>query len=432
MNHNINLWKPSKYSTPHLLYATQNETTSTGQLQVRCITADFLPVENAAVIITNPGDSENVIEQLMTDSTGRTDIVNLPAPPVDYSLEPSGIQPYSLYDIRVSAPGFESAAFFDIEILPDRLAEHNVILKPLPEGEQEAQEDFVISPHTLYYSYPPKIEEAEVKPIRETGEIVLSQVVIPEYVIVHDGVPDSAAPNYWVGFRDYIKNVACSEVYATWPESTLYANILAILSFTLNRVYTEWYRNKGYNFTITSSTAYDHKWIRGRNIYQNISFLVDSVFVNYLSFPNVKQPILTQYCDGNRVQCPGWMTQWGSKSLGDQGYSAIEIIRYYYGSTMYINTATQVSGVPVSWGNEDLVIGSRGEAVRTIQEQLNKISTAYPLIPKLSVDGIYGPKTAASVKTFQSIFSLPQTGVVNRATWYKISQIYVGVSRMIG
>lgn len=419
------------YSEPFGIFPTQLETQSMGQIRVRCTTVNTIPIENAIVIITYPEQPNDILEQLVTNNSGLTDMVFLPAPNIDYSLEPSTVRPYSIYDIRVSAAGYETAFFYNIEILANTIAEQNVTLNSLPAGETGAEESFVISPHTLYGDYPPKIPEAEIKPVTESGEVVLSQVVIPEFVIVHDGVPSSAATNYWVRFRDYIKNVACSEIYATWPESTIYANVLAILSFTLNRVYTEWYRNKGYDFTITSSTAYDHKWINGRNIYQNISFIVDSVFVNYLSFPNVKQPILTQYCDGNRVQCPNWMSQWGSKSLGDEGYSAIEILRNYYGSSMFINTATQVSGVPVSWKNVDLNIGSRGDSVKTIQEQLNKIATAYPAIPKLSVDGIYGPKTAASVKMFQSVFSLPETGVVDRATWYKISQIYVGVSKLI-
>ena len=151
----------------------------------------------------------------------------------------------------------------------------------------------------------------------ESGEIVLSRVVIPEFIVVHDGSPeDSTANDYYVRYRDYIKNVASSEIYATWPRETIKANVLAIMSFTLNRVYTEWYRNRGYDFTITSSTAFDHKWIFGRNIFDTISEVVDEIFSSYLSRPGVRQPILTQYCDGERVSCPGWMTQWGSKYLG--------------------------------------------------------------------------------------------------------------------
>jgi hypothetical protein len=193
-----------------------------------------------------------------------------------------------------------------------------------------------------------------------------------------------------VPYRDYIKNVASSEIYATWPQSTITANVLAIMSFTLNRVYTEWYRNQGYDFTITSSTAYDHKWIHGRNIYQSISLVVDEIFDNYLSRPDVKQPILTQYCDGRQVTCPGWLTQWGSCSLGERGYSPIEILRHFYGPTIYINTAEQISGIPASWPKENLTIGSSGQKVRQLQEQLDTIATIYSAIPHVAPDGFYG------------------------------------------
>ena len=168
----------------------------------------------------------------------------------------------------------------------------------------------MIPAHTLYGVYPPKIPENEIKPVNETGEIVLSRVVVPEYIVVHNGSPrDSTAQNYYVKYKDYIKNVASSEIYATWPENTIRANVLAIMSFTLNRVYTEWYRNQGYDFTITSSTAFDHKWIPERNVFDSISTVVDELFADYLSRPNVRQPILTQYCDGRQVQCPNWMTK---------------------------------------------------------------------------------------------------------------------------
>ena len=168
----------------------------------------------------------------------------------------------------------------------------------------------------------------------------------------------------------------------------------------------------------------------GRNIFENISETVDMIFSNYLSRPGVLQPILTQYCDGRRVSCPNWMSQWGSKDLGEQGYSPIEILRYYYGDDIYINSAEQISGIPSSWPGYDLTIGSSGQKVQQMQEQLNRISDNYPAIPKIAADGIYGNQTAEAVRTFQKIFNLPQTGVTDYATWYKISQIYVGVSRI--
>lgn len=192
------------------------------------------------------------------------------------------------------------------------------------------------------------------------------------------------------------------------------------------------YRNKGYDFTITSSTAYDHKWMRGRNIFDSISRIVDELFENYLSRPNVRQPILTQYCDGRQVECRsrGWMTQWGSKELGDQGYSAIEILRYFYGNNMYINVAEEISGIPSSWPGYDLDIGASGDKVRQMQEQLNRIAENYPALPTIGVDGIYGSQTKEAVRKFQSIFGLPQTGITDYSTWYKIQEIYVAVSRI--
>ena len=202
------------------------------------------------------------------------------------------------------------------------------------------------------------------------------------------------------------------------------------MSFTLNRVYTEWYRNKGFDFTITSSTAFDHKWIFGRNIFDSISIIVDEIFNAYLSRPNVKQPILTQYCDGRQVTCPNWMTQWGSKYLGDQGYTPIEILRYYYGDSMYINIAEEISGVPSSWPGYNLDIGASGPKVTQLQEQLNTIAATYSAIPTVAVDGIYGESTANAVRTFQSIFGLPQTGITDYATWFKVQEIYVGVTRI--
>lgn len=410
----------------------QMDTQSLGKLQINVTSSlGLIPVSDATVTISYTGVPGVTVEQLRTDSSGQTAVIDLPAPPLEYSMEPEQEnRPYSEYNIQVDAPGYESVMVSGTEILPDVTALQPIQMIPLETAPSQEEEVITIPDHTLYGEYPPKIPEDEIKPMDESGEIVLSRVVIPEYVIVHDGVPDdSTAANYYVRYRDYIKNVASSEIYATWPESSIYANVLAIMSFTLNRVYTEWYRNRGYNFTITSSTAYDQKWIRGRNIYTNIGRLVDSIFNNYLSRPGVRQPIFTSYCDGQRVTCDG-LSQWGSKYLGDEGYSAIEIIRYYYGSDMYINTAVSVAGVPSSWPGYNLTIGSSGEKVRQIQQQLNRIAQNYPAIPRITADGIYGPATAQAVRTFQQIFNLPPNGIVDFPTWYSISNVYVGVSRI--
>ena len=400
-------------------------------LKVSVFTADGTrPAENALVKISYTGESGQTIEEVRTDSSGQIPVLDVKTPPLEYSMEPSEQQPYAEYTVQVEAEGFENSEIAGIQVLPSVRAEQPVRIAFQANASFER---LVIGPHTLWGEYPPKIEEAEVKPVGESGEIVLSRVVIPEYVVVHDGpVNDTTAQDYYVRYKDYIKNVASSEIYATWPDDTIRANVLAIMSFTLNRVYTEWYRNKGKDFTITSSTAYDHKWIRGRNIFDSISRIVDELFENYLSRPDVRQPILTQYCDGRQVQCKdrGWMTQWGSKSLGDRGYSPIEILRYFYGNDIYINVAEGISGIPLSWPGYDLNIGATGNKVRQIQEQLNVIAEAYPAIPKVGVDGIYGEQTKAAVRKFQNIFGLSETGITDYSTWYKIQEIYVAVSRI--
>ena len=405
-----------------------------GYLQVDVVSdANSFPVQDADIVIARTEEPDEIIEETRTNSSGQTENLPLNAPPVELSLSPEETErPYAEYTIRITAPGFEQFVVSGTEVLADVTAIQGIRLRPLSNASAGEQIETVTIPdHTLYGDYLPKIAESEIKPVIETGEIVLSRVVVPQTIVVHDGAPTNAsAANYYVPYRDYIKNVASSEIYATWPRSAIVANVLAIMSFTLNRVYTEWYRNQGYDFTITSSTAYDHKWIYGRNIFESISVVVDDIFDNYLSRPGVKQPILTQYCDGRKVRCPGWLTQWGSCELGEAGYSPIEILRNFYGDDMYINTAEAISGVPSSWPGYTLEQGSQGPKVRQIQEQLNVIAGAYPEIPKLEEDGIYGPETEAAVRKFQSIFGLPVTGEIDYKTWYKISEIYVGVSRI--
>lgn len=413
------------------LHILQQESIDEGRLQVRVRQKNMgTPVADARVSVSYSGDPQGKIEETDTNESGSIEAVEIATPPLEYSMSPSESQPYSEVTVTVSANGYRNITVSGVEVMPDRLSIQDIELEVLDAPGNDV-DNIVIPAHTLYGDYPAKIPEPEIMPVAETGEIVLNRVVIPEYVIVHDGAPsDSTAANYYVRYKDYIKNVASSEIYATWPDATIRANVLAIMSFTLNRIYTEFYRGKGYNFNITSSTAYDHKFIYGRNIYDNISLIVNEMFENYLSRPNVKQPILTQYCDGQKVSCPGWMTQWGSKSLGDQGYSAIEILRYFYGSNMYINTAEAVSGIPASWPGYNIGIGSSGQNVYQIQKQLARIAKAYPAIPAIVPDGIYGSKTKAAVEKFQAVFGLPVSGVVDYNTWYEISNIYVAVTRI--
>ena len=408
-----------------------NDNIDKGTLKIHLINQSTgTPIQGARIALSYTGNPSQTLEEVSTDDSGNTEVLTLNTPPLEYSMEPNENQPYAEYTIRVEAPGYRDITISAIDVLPGEESLQDVELEA-EDAPGNPIDTIVIPAHTLYGEYPPKIPEDEIKPMSETGEIVLSRVVIPEYVVVHDGSPgDSTAANYYVRYRDYIKNVASSEIYATWPDAALRANILAIMSFTLNRVYTEWYRGKGYEFTITSSTAYDHKFMPGRNFFQSISNVVDEMFENYLSRPNVRQPILTQYCDGQRVTCPGWMSQWGSKYLSDQGYSAIEILRNYYGSSIYINSAQGISGSPASWPGYNLEIGSTGDKVRQMQEELARISQAYPAIPTITADGIFGSRTREAVQKFQSIFGLPATGIVDYPTWYKISDIYVAVSRI--
>lgn len=414
-----------------------------GYLSISVINAsNNRPIQDALVNVYGMNDQQEstgiVLENLRTDESGQVRNLTLDAPNIEYSLQPSNVKPYSEYIVEVIAQGFETVQIRGTQILPAVEALQNVpIGSPSTTNRKSRKRQtevvYDIAAHTLWGNYPPKIPESSLKPLSApTGFVVLDEPVVPEFIVVHDGLPeDTSAENYWVPFREYIKNVASSEIYSTWPDQTIYANVIAIISFTLNRVFTEWYRNKGYNFTITSSTAYDHKYIHNRNIFDNISVIVDEVFNTFIKRPpTARQPLLAQYCDGKKSQCPDQMTQWGSKDLGDQGMSYDEILRYFYGDNIVFSQANVVSGVPVSFPGFTLQLGSNNSYVRTIQNQLNAISNSYPAIEKVSEDGVFGPATEASVKKFQEVFNLPQTGVVDFKTWYAISRIYVATTKI--
>lgn len=401
----------------------ENTSGGFGLLQVNAFSERVgSPAEGALVRVTDP-DTGAVLEETRTDMNGKISPITLSTPPLDYSLQPDQPRPFNQYNLTVTLPGFEEASIENVQLYPSCTALQEIVLKPLPSN--------ILIPYpTLWGDFPPKIPEAEVKKLPfPQGLVVLPRPVVPGLVIVHAGKPDDAtAPNYTVTFKEYIKNVASSEIYATWPRETLKANILAILSFTISRVYTEWYRSKGYDFTITSSTAYDQAFTFGRNIYREISEVVDEIFTSYISRQNIVQPLFTQYNDGVRVDREGWLSQWGSKDLGERGYTALQILKNYYGYDIVLKEAEKVEGIPISFPGTVLKIGSTGEYVKVIQQQLNAISQNYPLIPKLVVDGIYGIDTAGSVKTFQEVFGLPVTGEVNYPTWYRISEIFLAVT----
>ena len=253
---------------------------------------------------------------------------------------------------------------------------------------------------------------------------------VPQYITVHLGAPSAAAENVTVSFPEYVKNVASSEIYPTWEPAAIRANILAIISFALNRVYTEYYPSRGYPFNITASTAYDQKFIKGRNIFENISQMVDEIFNSYIRRTGFVEPLAAKFCNGTTTTCDG-LSQWGSQAMAEQGADSVTILRNYYGDNIEIVNNAPVMGIRSSYPGTPVRLGDRGEPVVRIQTMLNRISRDYPAIPKVQpVDGIFGASTEQSVIKFQQIFSLTPDGVVGNATWYKLVYLYVGVTRL--
>lgn len=253
---------------------------------------------------------------------------------------------------------------------------------------------------------------------------------IPERITVHLGPPDTNAPNVTVSFQDYVKNVASSEIYPTWDESALRANILAIISFALNRVYTEFYRSRGYDFEITNSTAIDQAFVNGRSTFESVDRIVDDIFNDYIRRQNFVEPLAAKFCNGTTVTCEG-LSQWGSQRLAEQGFDSIQILRNYYGNNIEIVNDAPIQGLVISYPGTPLRQGSRGPNVVVVQTALNRVSQNYPAIPKISpVDGIFGPQTEAAVRRFQQIFGLAEDGIVGKATWYELVRLYVGVNAL--
>ncbi len=250
---------------------------------------------------------------------------------------------------------------------------------------------------------------------------------IPENITVHLGAPDSAAENVTVPFADYIKNVASSEIYPNWPENALRANIYAITTYALNRIYSEWYPSRGYDFDITNSTAFDQAYVPNRDVFENISVLVDELFNDYVVRQGTVNPLFTQFCNGTTSTCNG-LSQWGTVSLANEGLTPYEILQRYYGDDINIITNAPVTNIEDSFPGVPLRLGDAGNAVETIQDELNRIAQNYPAIPKITdPDGIFGVTTEAAVRSFQEIFNLPVTGIIDKATWYRIKRYYTGV-----
>ncbi len=393
----------------------------------------YLQVSVYADDISQPIESANIkviglSTIYQTDENGKTIKIPLTTVPKENSLSPNQENPYKTYDIEVTKLGMTTVIVRNIEIFPSITARQEVIMNA-SDDLSENQIELLVPPITLSGDYSPKYNDKE----STTSSIVLEEVIVPEYVIVHDGTPDSSkVPNYIVTFPDYIKNVASSEIYPTWPKETLKANILAIMSFTLNRIYTEWYPSKGYNFTITSVTAYDQKYTIGKTIYDSISDTVDELMLQYIKRTNKEEPLLAQYCDGDKLQNEGWLWQWGSNDLGLEGKTSEEILKFYYGDSITIETAKYQTGLPSSFPGYELSLGSCGEEVKKFQNEINIIRGNYPgLFQVENPNGQFDEQTKQAVEKFQTTFYLNKTGIVDYNTWYSISYLYLAVERMI-
>lgn len=362
----------------------------------------------------------------MTDPEGKTVNIPLYAPDIDLSLEEDNdVRPYETYNVEMRLSGYEVLEIQNVQIFAEESS--YLPLHPTPTRRQVFPGRSVsnIVDHHLLTNYG---GNNQGQTPANLGRI-LGQVTIPTYITVHLGRPQNAAENVTVPFLYYLKNVACSEIYPTWPYEALKANIWAQASLALNRIYTEWYPSQGYDFDITNSTAFDQAFVKDRNIFDSVAVVVNEVFNQYIQKANYQEPYYAEYCDGKIASCPG-MKQWGTLSLANQGYTAIEILRYYYGDSILIRESNNIQDIQASYPGV-LRIGSSGQEVREMQEFLNAIAINYPAIPVIfPVDGIFNESTEAAVRVFQRQFNLTVDGIVGKATWYKISYIYAAVRKL--
>lgn len=399
-----------------------------GYLMMQARTAhDAVPLRGVQISVLD--DEQNRIYELTTDENGDTRSVSLETVDKSYSQnENFAGTPYVTYNVLARAQGFNTLFVADIPIFDGELAVLPLALVPMQEDQRSSEQTRITvgAPAVTMTG-----EREQEGPGREAGDqYVLRQVVIPNPITVHMGTPDSTASNIQVSFPDYVKNVASSEIYPTWPEAALRANIYAIITFALNRVYTEWYRAKGYSFDITNSTAYDQYFVYGRPVYESISRIVDQIFNEYVRRQGQNAPYFTSFCNGTTANCAG-LSQWGTVTLANQGYTPIRILRYYYPDDIEIAETNAVSNVVTSYPGTPLRVGSTGLDVQTIQTYLNRIRRNYPVIPAITDEtGVFGDSTRAAVTKFQSIFNLATDGIVGKATWYKISNLYTAVTRL--
>lgn len=403
---------------------------ATGYLQVQTSLGDQASaIKQAMVRVYKVNDDEVVFEDFfMTDDTGKTEMIALYAPERSLSLSESNAnRPYETYNVQVRANGFEMEEILGVQVFAGEYSYLNV--EPIPTRlQRSAQRNIDVIPDHHLMTNEGGNNVGQTPP--NTTARILTQVAIPTNITVHLGRPDRDAENVTVPFLYYLKNVASSEIYPTWPYEALKANIWAQMSLVLNRIYTEWYRSKGYSFDITNSTAFDQAFVKNRNIYDSIAEVVDEVFGDYIQKRNYMEPYYAEYCDGKNAQCPG-LKQWGTLDLANQGYSALRILRYYYGDEINIRSTDNIQDIVSSYPGAPLRVGSSGQQVRQLQEQLNAIAINYPNIPPIfPVDGNFQASTEAAVRVFQRQFDLGVDGVVGKATWYRISYIYAAVRKL--
>ena len=399
-----------------------------GYLTMQARTAhDALPLSGVQVTVLD--DEQNRIYELTTDVSGETRRVSLETMDKGYSQNENFTgTPYVTYNVLAQAEGFESVYVADIPIFDGESAHLPLVLVPMQGQERNGIQT------EITVGAPAVAMEGEREPEGffqggESGQ-VLRLVAIPNPITVHLGTPDGAASNVQVSFPDYVKNVASSEIYPTWPENALRANIYAIITFALNRVYTEWYRAKGYSFDITNSTAYDQAFIYGRPVDDSISRIADEIFNEYVRRQGQQAPYFTSFCNGTTTTCRG-MSQWGTVTLAGQGYTPLRILRYYYPDDVEIVETNIITNMISSYPGTPLKVGSTGLDVQTIQTYLKRIRQNYPAIPVITdAAGTFGDSTRAAVTKFQSIFGLAADGIVGKSTWYKLSSLYTAVTRL--
>ena len=394
---------------------------NTGTLRIQTFAArQSAPVEGVTVAVQGDGFTLHCI----TDATGSVADIPVEAPACTLSLdEDNTIRPYAVVSLTAAKSGYRTVRIEGIQIFAGQITLAQPAMIPVTEeGKDIPDAPIVIPPHPLFAGS----GGSGAQPVENCVPRVLDKVIIPKNITVHLGKPAASARNVTVSFRDYIANVASSEVYPTWPEQALRANIHCQISLALNRIYTEWYPSKGYTFNITNSTSYDQYYVHGRTVFDVMVRITDDIFNTYLRKRGTVNPYYSEYCDGKSVTCPG-LKQWGTVTLANQGRTALQILRYYYGSDIEIVRTSNIQSIPQSYPGSPLRQGDSGTAVFTLQRQLNRITKDYPFLGKLTVDGVFGAKMTATVKAFQKQFNLTADGVVGRQTWYKISYIYVSV-----